>query len=121
MASRNIGTNSISKSPVAVVASRLHQRIDVSESLLAAFCQRHHIKSLALFGSVLREDFQPDSDIDVLVEFQPGHTPGFLKLASMERELSLLFANRKVDLRTAQDLSHHFRDRVLREAVVLCR
>lgn len=101
--------------------SRIHQRLDVPEGELATFCQRHHIKSLALFGSILREDFLPDSDIDVLVEFQPGHTPDLLKIASMENELSLLFANRKVDLRTPQDLSRHFRDRVLREAVVICR
>ena len=120
MARQNIESNSIGVSTLTA-PSRIRERIDVHESLLAAFCQRHHIKSLALFGSVLREDFRPDSDIDVLVEFQPGRTPGFLKLASMESELTLLFANRKVDLRTAQDLSHHFRDRVLREAVVLCR
>ena len=120
MAIRNTASNSISKSHVTV-SGRIRERVGAPESQLAVFCQRHHIKSLALFGSVLREDFRPGSDIDVLVEFQPDRTPGLLKLASMESELSLLFANRKVDLRTPQDLSHHFRDRVLREAVVLCR
>ena len=120
MASRNATSNSISKSPVAATPGRVQQRITVPRTQLAAFCRRHHMKSLALFGSVLRDDFRPDSDIDVLVEFEPGHTPGFLKLAGMESELSALFGNRKVDLRTPQDLSRHFRDRVLREAEVLC-
>ena len=121
MASWNIISNSISNTHIEASASRIRQRVNVPEGQLAAFCHRHHIKSLSLFGSVLREDFRSDSDIDVLVEFQPGCTPGLLKLASMESELSLLFANRKVDLRTQQDLSHHFRDRVVSEAVVLCR
>lgn len=94
--------------------------LKIPYSDLAAFCRRHHIKSLALFGSVLRDDFGPNSDIDVLVEFQPGKTPGFFTIAEMEYELSPLFGNRKVDLRTPQDLSHFFRDRVVREAMVLC-
>jgi predicted nucleotidyltransferase len=76
---------------------------------------------LALFGSVLRSDFRPDSDIDILVEFQQGKTPGFLTIAEMEDELSSIFDHRKIDLRTPQDLSHHFRERVLHEALVLCR
>jgi len=96
-------------------------RVNAPKRKLAAFCRHHHIKSLALFGSVLRDDFRPDSDIDVLVEFEPGKTPGFFTIAEMEDELSLLFGNRKVDVRTPQDLSRYFRDRVLREAVVLCR
>ena len=97
------------------------QGINIPRGDLAAFCQRYHVKSLALFGSVLREDFRPDSNIDVLIEFQPGCTPGFFTIIEMEGELSVLFNNRKVDLRTPQDLSHHFRDRVLHEAVVLCQ
>ena len=121
MASRNIVSKSISNPAISATAGRIRQRVNAPESQLAAFCQRHHIKSLSLFGSVLREDFRPDSDIDVLVEFQPSRTPGLLKLASMESELSLLFGNRKVDLRTPQDLSHYFRDRVVSEAVVVCR
>ncbi len=99
----------------------IRKGVAISRSELTAFCQRYHIKSLALFGSVLRDDFRPDSDIDVLVEFQPGKTPGFFTIAEMEDELSVLFGNRKVDLRTPQDLSHHFRERVLHEAVALCR
>ncbi|MGD1039829.1 MAG: nucleotidyltransferase family protein [Dehalococcoidales bacterium] len=87
---------------------------------LAGFCQLNHIQKLSLFGSVLRDDFKPESDIDVLVEFQPGKTPGFLKMAGMEEELSNLIGGRKVDLRTPQDLSRHFRERVLTEAKVLC-
>ncbi len=112
---------SIGKSAETATLARIRQRVEVPENHLSAYCQRNHIKSLALFGSVLRDDFRPDSDIDVLVEFQTGYTPGFLKLASMESELSSVFGNRKVDLRTPQDLSRYFRERVLREAVVICR
>jgi predicted nucleotidyltransferase len=73
---------------------------------------------LSLFGSVLREDFRPDSDVDVLVEFEEGHTPGFFGLARMEEELSKLLGGRKVDLRTPQDLSRYFREEVLASAAV---
>jgi len=73
---------------------------------------------LALFGSALRPDFGPESDIDVLVEFEPGRTPGLLGMARMERELSALFEERKVDLRTPEDLSRYFRQKVLEEAEV---
>jgi len=73
---------------------------------------------LALFGSALREDFSEESDIDVLVEFEPGHTPGLLGMARLERELSHILGGRKVDLRTPEDLSRYFRDEVLREAEV---
>jgi len=90
----------------------------VSKAKLAEFCRRHHIKKLSLFGSVLREDFRPDSDIDMLVEFEPGHVPGLFGLADMETELSALLDGHKVDLRTPADLSRYFRDRVLREAEV---
>jgi predicted nucleotidyltransferase len=85
---------------------------------LAEFCRRRHIRKLALFGSVLREDFRPDSDIDVLVEFLPEHTPGFLALYDMERELSQLLGGRKLDLVTPGFLNHRIRDRVLAEAEV---
>jgi predicted nucleotidyltransferase len=84
---------------------------------LDEFCRRNHIVKLSLFGSVLREDFSPDSDVDVLVEFEEGHTPGFFGLARMEEELSKLFG-RKVDLRTPQDLSRYFRDKVTGSAAV---
>jgi len=92
-------------------------RIAVDRKRLAEFCRRHHIRRLALFGSALREDFGPDSDVDVLVEFEPGHTPGFFGIARLERELSALFGY-KVDLRTPEDLSRYFREEVLREAEV---
>jgi predicted nucleotidyltransferase len=85
-------------------------------SRLARFCREHHIRRLSLFGSVLTRDFRSDSDIDVLVEFEPGHVPGFA-IVDMENELSRL-VGRKVDLRTAGDLSRYFRDRVVREAKV---
>jgi hypothetical protein len=82
------------------------------------FCERHDIAKLALFGSVLGESFRPDSDVDVLVEFRPGAVVGLLRLARIERELSGL-VGRKVDLRTAADLSRYFRDDVVRSAEVL--
>jgi predicted nucleotidyltransferase len=89
----------------------------VSDKQLAEFCDAYHIAKLSLFGSVLREDFGPDSDVDVLVEFEEGHVPGMIGLARMEEELSALF-DRKVDLRTPQDLSRYFRDEVVRSAAV---
>ena len=93
-------------------------KITVDRSRLAEFCRRHHIRRLALFGSALREDFSEESDIDVLVEFEPGHTPGLLGMARLERELSHILGGRKVDLRTPEDLSRYFRDEVLRKAEV---
>ena len=90
-------------------------RLRIDQEELAAFCRRNHIRRLSLFGSVLREDFGPASDVDVLVEFEPGQEPGLLRLAAMERELSGLFG-REVDLRTAEDLSPYFRDQVVSTA-----
>jgi predicted nucleotidyltransferase len=84
---------------------------------LEDFCRRHHIKKLSLFGSYLRGENQPDSDIDILVEFDPDHIPGLIRLAGMEIELSGLIG-RKADLRTAQDLSPYFRQEVLAMAEV---
>lgn len=84
---------------------------------IAEFCRRNHIRRLALFGSVLRDDFGPQSDVDVLVEFAPGHTPG-LAFFGMQEELSALLG-RQVDLLTPQDLSRYFRDEVVRTAEVL--
>ena len=75
-------------------------RIPVDRAQLEAFCQRYHIRRLALFGSVLGNDFRPESDVDVLVEFEPGCTPGFLALATMEHELSPILGGRTVDLQT---------------------
>jgi len=85
---------------------------------IADFCRRHHVRRLSLFGSVLREDFGPESDIDVLVEFEPAHVPGFFALYDMEQELSAMAGGRKVDLRTPEDLSRYFRDDVLARAEV---
>lgn len=85
---------------------------------LRDFCRRHHIKKLALFGSVLRDDFRPESDIDVLVEFEAGRSPGLLGLARMERELSSMVEGRRVDIRTAEDLSPYFRQDVLSTAEI---
>jgi uncharacterized protein len=89
-------------------------RIHIDRAAVAAFCRRHHIRRLALFGSVLRDDFAPDSDVDVLVEFEPGHVPGFA-FVDVEDELSALIG-RQVDLHTPGSLSRHFRDRVVKEA-----
>jgi len=89
-------------------------RIAIDREKIAAFCRRHHIRRLALFGSVLRDDFGPDSDVDVLVEFEPEHVPG-LAFISMEIELSELLG-RKVDLNTPKFLSRYLRDRVLADA-----
>lgn len=87
--------------------------LHVPKQRLAEFCRANGIKRLALFGSALREDFGPESDIDLLVEFHPDRIPGFLGLAGMEIELSKLFEGRKVDLRTPGELSPRFRQEVL--------
>jgi hypothetical protein len=91
-------------------------RILIPNQQIAEFCQRNHILRLALFGSVLRADFKPESDIDVLVEFEPQHVPGLLGIARMERELSEIFDGRTVDLRTPEDLSRYFREEVKEQA-----
>ncbi|MGD0843329.1 MAG: nucleotidyltransferase family protein [Geobacteraceae bacterium] len=90
-------------------------QISVPDELIREFCQRNGIKRLSLFGSVLRADFRPNSDIDVLIEFVPGNSAGLLAMARMERELSELFG-RKVDLRTPAELSSYFRDEVLKHS-----
>ncbi len=92
-------------------------KIRLDDERVAEFCSRNGVRKLALFGSVLREDFRPDSDVDVLVEFQPGHAVGYIGLAAMERELSAL-VGRRVDLRTPGELSPYFRDEVVGSAVV---
>lgn len=94
-----------------------HRHIEIPQQAIAEYCRRHHIRRLALFGSVLRGDFGPESDIDVLVEFEPQHVPGRIRLARMEIELSELLG-RKVDLRTPGDLSRYFRSEVLAAAEV---
>ena len=89
-------------------------RIPIPRDRLADFCLRNHVRRLALFGSVLRDDFTPASDVDVLVEFEPGRTPGF-RLFDMQEELCGILG-RRVDLKTPQELSKYFRDEVLAEA-----
>jgi predicted nucleotidyltransferase len=83
---------------------------------LAAVCRRHHIRRLSLFGSTLKGHNRADSDVDLLVEFEPSAKPSLLTMARIEIELSSLLGGRKVDLRTAQDLSRYFRDEVVQSA-----
>jgi predicted nucleotidyltransferase len=92
-------------------------RIDLDQAAVEAFCRKHGLRRLSLFGSVLRDDFRPDSDVDVLVEFREGVRAGYLTMAAMERELSQLLG-RRVDLRTPAELSRYFRDDVLQAAEV---
>lgn len=96
----------------------LIRRIAASPEVIGDFCRRNRIRKLSLFGSVLRDDFRPESDIDVLVEFEPEAIPGFFELVGMKEELIGIFG-REVDLKTPKALSPYFRDRVLREAVPL--
>lgn len=91
--------------------------IDIPQVSIADFCRRHHVRRLSLFGSVLRDDFRGDSDIDVLVEFEPGHVPGYIRLGGMQHELTQLFG-RMVDLKTPEELNRSFRDQVLATAEV---
>jgi uncharacterized protein len=92
-------------------------RVKIDPVSIAEFCHRHSIRKLAFFGSVLRDDFRPDSDVDVLVEFEPGSEPGLIALVSMEEELSEMLG-RTADLRTPEDLSRYFRDKVVASAEV---
>lgn len=84
---------------------------------IAAFCLKHHIARLSVFGSALTADFGPESDVDFLVEFEPGHVPGLIKLSGMEIELTTIIG-RKADMRTPGDLSRYFRDEVVATAVL---
>jgi len=92
--------------------------IDVPLEILEQFCTKNRIKKLSLFGSILRNDFRQESDIDVLVEFEKNGVPGLLGISRMERELSQIFGGRKIDLRTPEDLSKYFRQQVLSTAEV---
>ena len=96
----------------------MNKNFKINKDKLSDFCKRHHIRRLAIFGSALRGGFGPESDVDVLVDFMPGHTPGFFRLFEMEEELSCLFGGRKVELRTPEDLSRYFRDKVVATAEV---
>ena len=91
--------------------------LEVPRDAIVQFCRRHHVRRLALFGSALRDDFRPDSDIDVVVEFDAAHIPG-LEFFSIQDELSAMFG-RNVDLNTPKSLSPYFRDQVVSEAEVL--
>jgi hypothetical protein len=93
-------------------------KIKLPSEEIAAFCKKNHIRKLSLFGSVLRDDFGPTSDIDFLIEFEKGKVPGLIGLSRMERELSEILNGRKIDLRTPQDLSRYFRNDVLAHAEV---
>jgi hypothetical protein len=86
--------------------------------VLEALCEKYHIRKLSLFGSVLREDFNESSDIDVLVDFEKGHTPDFFALYDLEEELSQLFEHREIDLVTEPALNRHLREGILSQAVV---
>ncbi len=92
-------------------------QINIPHEGIAAFCKRNHIRKLAIFGSVLRDDFGPESDVDVLVEFDPHHIPGYIRLAGMELELSQILG-RRAELNTPNMLSRYFRDQVLAQAEV---
>ena len=93
-----------------------YNELDIPEEKIDEFCRKHHVSRFSLYGSILRDDFGPNSDIDILVEFERGRVPGLLRMAGLEIELSEMLG-RKVDLRTPAELSRHFRDEVLKEAV----
>jgi predicted nucleotidyltransferase len=94
----------------------MQERLFQDQEALAGLCRRHGIKRLSLFGSTLKGTARPDSDVDLLVEFEPGSEPGLLGLADIEARLSALLGGRCVDLRTPADLSRHFRDEVVSTA-----
>jgi uncharacterized protein len=95
------------------------KKISIPRNKITDFCRRHKIRKLSLFGSVLRDDFRADSDIDVLVEFEPTNVPGFFRLLAMQEELSdLLGGRKKVDLRTPEDLSRYFCNEIMVNAEV---
>jgi hypothetical protein len=94
----------------------IYHGITFDSAVLEIFCRENGIKKLSLFGSVLRDDFSPESDIDMLVEFMPGETVTYIRLSQTERALSGIFGDRKVDLRTPGELSEYFRDKVRKES-----
>ncbi|MGH2532166.1 MAG: nucleotidyltransferase family protein [Thermomicrobiales bacterium] len=94
------------------------ETLGIDQEQIAAFCRRRHIQWLAVYGSVLRDDFRPESDVDVLVEFEPGRTPG-LAFFDLPDELSSLFGGHQIDLGTKRSLNRWIRNRVLAEAEVL--
>jgi predicted nucleotidyltransferase len=106
----------LADTPVAQ-ATPSQNKIAISSDLLADFCRRHHIRKLAFFGSVLRDDFNSASDVDVLVDFEPNYRIGLIKMAGIEIELGRMLG-RKVDLRTPADLSRYFRQKVVASAEI---
>ena len=92
-------------------------RIAVDSEAVADFCRRHHVKRLGFFGSVLRDDFRPDSDVDVLIEFEAGHTPGW-EIIDIEEEFGRLLGGRKVDMVNPKFLNRRLRDRILHDVQV---
>lgn len=100
------------------IPDKIHD-ITIPKQKIKEYCKKNHIKKLALFGSFLRDDFCYDSDIDLLVEFEKEHVPGFFRLVQMEEQLSNFFNGRSVDLRTPNDLSRYFRDKVIKNSEVL--
>ena len=95
----------------------MRNHLELDHERIAEFCRRNHIRKLSLFGSVLSYDFRADSDVDILVEFEPGYRVGLIRMAAIENELSQI-VGRKVDMRTPQDLSRYFRDKVVSAAEV---
>lgn len=93
-------------------------QIEVPRKQIVEFCKKHHVRKLSLFGSVLRDDFGPDSDIDVLIEFEPGQVVGFFKLFDMEEELAKILGGRRVEINTPHSLSRYFRGQVMESAEV---
>jgi predicted nucleotidyltransferase len=96
----------------------MNPHISIASGDLSEFCKKHNIRKLSVFGSALRSDFGPKSDIDVLVEFEKDQTPGLFGFAQIQRELSELMGGREVDLRTPNEISRYFRDKLLETAEV---
>jgi uncharacterized protein len=92
--------------------------LNINRQKIEQFCIKHHIIKLSFFGSLLRDDFNENSDVDVLVEFGKGHVPGFFRIAEMEDELSIILDGRRPDIRTSEDLSRYFRQDVIDRAQV---
>ena len=97
-------------------AAEMPPRLPIEQSVLEALCRRHHMPKLSLFGSTLKDTARPDSNIDLLGEFEPDRSPGLIALAGIEIELAELMGGRRLDMRTPGELSRHFRDEVLRSA-----
>lgn len=96
----------------------MNKKINFPKKKIVEFCKENHIIKLSLFGSALREDFNENSDIDILVEFDINHIPGFIRLANIQRRLSEILGNENVDIRTPNELSPYFREKVLQSAEV---